>query len=94
MRNYDDLNFLQRLVLYFAEWIEKKVYKRDWTFRQQVRYAEIKIDEELQWMYVKKPVRMINERHLKLVTNDWYTTQFSFIENFRKEVYKELENED
>lgn len=83
MKQYQEFNFLQRVCDSLIRFVEKKLYKRDWTYSDQVYNAMIKVQQDQQWMSHNNIVTRISERHYKMLSKDWYTTAFDSVDAFR-----------
>ncbi len=69
-----DFGYTRRLILSVIWYIEKKVYRRDWTYCDQVWNARVNVSEDRSWFSTSKTSNLICERHLSNLKDTWYTT--------------------
>lgn len=86
MKRYCEFNFLQKIALEFIWLIEKKLYGRKWTYRDQVYHAMININEDSQWMSHNKIAKEVSIRHAKMLNDKWYETAHESQEVFRSSI--------
>ncbi len=86
MKTYRDFNIFQRILEGLLQYLEKKLYKRNWTYKEQVRYASRNIFEDNQWLSHDKLAFAICERHSNMLKETWYETPHDSQDSFRNKV--------
>ena len=81
-----NLSITRKVIVFIIEAIEKKVYKRKWTYSQQVIRARLEINEDAQWMAHDERVRAVSMRHLSMLQPSWYSTALMSTSNFRDSI--------
>lgn len=88
-----DFTFWERVLLWVSQKIEKKVYKREWTYRDQVLYARRMCEEDAQWFCMNQMVSLVCRRHLRMLQESWYTKPHDTTPMFRHAFHKDLNEE-
>lgn len=86
MKAYNKLNLAQRLLLSLIEKIEKLIYKRKWSYREQIWWARRNIVDDSVWMSHDKIAREVSERHSAMLKDHWHTTVHLSQARFRESV--------
>ncbi len=86
MKHWQEFNIAQKLTLNLIEWVEKRVYKRKWCYREQVWFARSNTIDDAQWMSHNKIAKEVSVRHNKMLVDEWWTTSHKSQDGFRDEI--------
>jgi len=86
MKQFYDFAFPTRVLLEIIWRIEKRVYNRNWTFREQALHARDVIGQDAIWLSHNNLASGICERHLHLVEDEWFIRNTPSIHEFRKDI--------
>ncbi len=84
MKYYHEFPWYQRLLLSLIWVIEKKLYKREWTYCDQVYHAMIQVQDDSRWMAHDEKISATSERHLAMLKDNWYETSHPSSDTFRR----------
>lgn len=92
MRDYKDFNLAQRLLFSFAQFVEKRLFKRKWTFQEQVAFARRMAFDDKVWLSEFKVDKAICERYEAILSNDWHATPHDSPDRFRDQILARIRN--
>lgn len=85
-REYNELTFFEQLIIKGIEHIEKYIYRRQWTYRQQLQYARRIMYEDHHWLINDNVTEVVISRHVALLKSTWFTAEFKDINSFRYDI--------
>ena len=86
MKAYNKLNLAQKLTLVLIEKIEKLIYKRGWSYREQIWWARRNIVDDAVWMSHNDIAREVSERHSVMLKDEWWSVSFKTQDRFRDDI--------
>ena len=85
-KQYEDFNFFERLVDSFICFVEKKLYRKKWTYSEQLYKAMLRNQEDCAWLSANPVASMVSERNRLRLHKDWYYIGVEDISQFRSKV--------
>ena len=92
MRDYKDFNLAQRLLLSFIQFVEKRLFKRKWTFQEQVTFAKRMAFDDKVWLSEFHRDRTICERYEAMLSDSWHSTPHDSPDRFRDQTLRFITN--
>ena len=92
MKQYKDFNVAQRLLFKFIQYIEKKLFKRKWTFQEQITFARRMAFDDKVWLSESKRERAICKRYEAMLSDTWHSTQHDSSDRFRDQTLRHYDS--
>lgn len=90
MRDYKDFNFAQKTLLSVIQLIERWLFKRKWTYEDQVAFARRNIFDDKVWLSEFLIDKTICKRHEMMLSSGWYSTPHESPGRFRDQTLRRL----
>jgi len=86
MKDYNEFNLTQRLLLSLIQFIERKLFRRKWTYQDQVEFALRQCRGDKVWLCEHELAIRLCQRHESMLDNNWYITAHLSQDKFRDSI--------